>query len=149
MTILAEAVKASPPVQAAKIVVLTVIAVLILGLTGTSWYFFNALQDATENNTILKEANASLKQDLELVKIGQTAMGLGQLLTEQKKQELDVKARETRTTLKQKEQDIDRSASAPEEKARMKSEARMDSVWSMYCHVQPTNAICQTQGAAK
>lgn len=149
MTTLLDVAKVATPLSAVKIAVLTVVAVVVVGLAGTSWYLFRELNSAVEKNGQLKEVNATLKQDLELVRVGQAAMGLGQLLSDQQKQDLDKKARDTRTGLKQKEQQIDRSTATPEEKARQKSEARMASVWTMYCHIQPQNAVCQPAGELK
>lgn len=128
-----------------KVVVATIVVVLMLALAGISWYLFGELKEANKTNGQLKTANAALQQDLALIKVGQAAMGLGQLISDQQKQELDKKTRDTRDKLKQKEQAIDKSTVSPEEKARQKSEARMSSIWDMYCQIQPTNAICTAQ----
>lgn len=148
MTTPTDLIKVVTPISTIKVVLVTIASVVGVVLLALSMYLFSELKDAKETNGQLKENNAALKQDLALVKLGQTAMGLGQLLSDQEKQDLDKKARDTRSALKLKEQQINTSAATPEEKARQKSEARMDSVWSMYCHVQPTNAICKT-GEAK
>lgn len=130
-----------------KVIGATIVVVLMLILAGVSWYLFGELKEANKTNGELKTTNATLQQDLALVKVGQAAMGLGQLISDQQKQELDKKTRDTRDKLKQKEQAIDKSTVSPEEKARQKSEARMSSIWDMYCQIQPTNAVCTTQAA--
>lgn len=143
MTTPIDLVKVAAPISTIKVVLVTAASVVGVLLLATTLYLFSQLKDAKETNGQLKADNAVLKQDLALVKIGQTAMGLGQLLSDQEKQDLDKKARDTRTALKLKEQLITDSAAPAEEKVRMKSEARMESVWTMYCHIQPDNAVCK------
>lgn len=136
---------AAKPLAIVKVVVLTVLAVVFLGLAGSTWYLFTEVKETSSANATLKEANTSLQHDLELVKVGQASMLLGQVMSDQQKEALDKKVRDTRNALKQKEIAIDKSEATPEEKARMKSEARMTSVWDNYCFIQPNNAICKTQ----
>ena len=136
------------PIKTVKIVILSVIAVVFLGMAATSWYLFHELKAANAETGQLKEKNATLKQDLDLIKVGQGAMAVGQILSDQQKKELDDKARQSRTLLKATEQQIDRSANTPEEKARLKSVARMTSVMIMYCQIQPTNTACQPAATA-
>ena len=143
MTTPIDLVKVAAPISTIKVVLVTAASVVGVLLLATTLYLFSQLKDAKETNGQLKADNAVLKQDLALVKIGQTAMGLGQLLSDQEKQDLDKKARDARTALKLKEQLINDSAAPAEEKVRMKSEARMESVWTMYCHIQPDNAVCK------
>ncbi|HEX9137652.1 MAG TPA: hypothetical protein VF905_12015 [Nitrospirota bacterium] len=134
------------PLAVVKIVAVTILAVVMLGLAGATWFLFGQLKETTASNAKLNEANVSLKHDIELVKLGQSAMLLGQVMSDQQKEALDKKVRETRNVLKQKEQAIDKSTASPEDKARLKSEARMSSVWDNYCYLQPNNSICKTQG---
>ena len=131
------------PLNYVKIVILTVIGVLFLGMAGTSWYLFHELKAANAETGQLKEKNATLKQDLDLIKVGKDAMAVGQILSDQQKKELDDKARQSRTVLKATEQQIDRSTNTPEEKARLKSVARMTSVLVMFCQIQKQNTACQ------
>lgn len=149
MSIAAELVKGAVgtvvpnPLNYVRIVINTVIGVLFLSMAGASWYLFHELKAAKAETGQLKEKNATLTQDMALIKVGQEAMGVGQLLSDQQKKELDDKARQSRTVLKATEQQIDRSANTPEEKARLKSVARMTSVMVMFCQIQPANTACQ------
>lgn len=133
------------PVAMVKVVAVTVLSVVMLALAGATWFLFGELKETNKANTTLAAENTSLKHDIELVKLGQASMLLGQVMADQQKEALDKKVRDTRNALKQKEAAIDKSTATPEEKARMKSEARMSSVWENYCFIQPNNAICKTQ----
>jgi hypothetical protein len=147
MTMTAEVVGAvaAKPLAIVKTVLVTVLAVVMLALAGATWFLFGELKETNKANAVLEEANVSLKHDMELFKVGQSAMALGQILSDQQKESLDKKVRETRNVLKQKEQAIDKSTATPEEKARLKSQARMESVWDNYCYLQPTNVMCKQE----
>lgn len=138
----------SPFTKYVKIVFMTIIVMSLVGLLGIVWYLGKELEVMTAKNGELTETNRTLSQDLELVRVGQTAMNMGQLLSDQQKEDMDKQARATRNKLKARETEIDKTVKDPEEKARLKSEARMDSVWELYCHIQPSNAICKQRSPA-
>jgi outer membrane murein-binding lipoprotein Lpp len=138
--------KAIPPlniIHVVKIILATVLIMLLLALGGASWYLYHKFDEASMKNVELNAENSKLKGDIELIKVGQEAMTLGLSMASQQKENLDKKVRETRTILKQKEQQIDKSTASPEEKARRKAEARMSSVWDNFCYIQPSNTICK------
>lgn len=125
-----------------KIVLMTSLVILLLGTGGISWYLYHKFEEVSTKNIELGLENSKLKGDIELIKVGQEAMTIGLSIASQQKEDLDKKVRETRTALKQKEQQIDKSTATPEEKARQKAEARMSSVWENFCYIQPNNSIC-------
>lgn len=145
MTIPTDLVKAVTPLSTIKVVVVTILSVIGVILLSLTLYLFSELKDAKESNGALKAENATLSRDMELIRIGRTAMGMGQILSDQEKADLDKKARDTRTALKLKEQQIAKAPISEEEKSRQTSEVRMESVWAMYCHIQPDNSACQVK----
>ena len=145
MTIPTDLVKAVTPLSTIKVVVVTILSVIGVILLSLTLYLFSELKDAKESNGTLKAENATLSRDMELIRIGRTAMGMGQILSDQEKADLDKKARDTRTALKLKEQQIAKAPISEEEKSRQTSEVRMESVWAMYCNIQPDNSACQVK----
>lgn len=120
--------------------------VLVLLMGYVCHYLYQDNKKMMETNAALTEKVSSLKHDLQLIEIGQTAMGLGQLLADEKKESLSKKSREVRDTIKQKETEIDKTITDPAERAKAKSIVRMNGVWDMYCQIQPDNAICKSKG---
>lgn len=140
---------AIPPlhiVHIVKVAFATTIILVMIGLGFSSWYLFGELKQANEKIGSLTSENAKLKGDLETIKVTQAVMSAGQLVTDKGKEAVDKHAREVRTQLVQREQQIDHMPVAPEDKMRLKAEARMSSVWDTFCHLQPTNTVCQQQG---
>lgn len=130
------------PVSTLKSVLLTIGGVITLLLLLACLYLRSEVKDLKADNTQLTESNAKLKQDIELIKVGQTAMSIGQALANDEKNALDTKAKTVKTTLKNTETKIDKLPISKEEKEEQKSKARMDSVWLLYCQIQPDNTAC-------
>lgn len=137
------------PLKYVKIVFLTIAGVAFIALAVGCYWLYGQVQSANQKNGQLTEQVRTLSQDLALVKVGQSAMNLGQLLSDQQKEDMDKQVRATRNKLKTREIEIDKTIKDPEEKVRLKSEARMESVWELFCHIQPTNAICQQRVATE
>lgn len=145
-SITSDVVKTILPMNTIKVVFNTIFILLFIIGAGVVWYYHKDNAKLKESNVELTNSNALLKRDLELVKIGQASMVAGQLLASTQKEELTKKAQNVNTNLKIKEQVIDRSDLTVAEKEQKKSAARMDSVWEMYCQVQPENTICKQGG---
>lgn len=78
--------------------------ILIIGLLSAAcWYQYQEKEKLQTVNASLTKTVTDLKHDLELIQIGQQAMGLGQLLADEKKDALSKKSKEVRDTIKQKE----------------------------------------------
>lgn len=135
-------------IRAVKIAVAFAILVLVLAMGYLCYYLYQDNKKMQETNTVLTEKVTTLKHDLQLIEIGQTAMGLGQLLADEKKEALSKKSREVRDSIKQKETEIDKTITDPAERAKAKSIVRMNGVWDMYCQIQPDNTVCKTKGVS-
>lgn len=146
MSIPTDLVKQIVPISTLKVVAVTILSVMGVILLALTMFLFSELKDTKEKYGELKETNASLARDLDLIRIGGLAMTAGKLLSDEEKADLDKKVKDTRTTLKLKELEINKSNAPAEEKVRQKSQARMDSVWTLYCQIQPTNVACQPGG---
>lgn len=126
-------------------IITVVIVMIIIGVLGfTTHYFYQENKQTLVEKGELKEQLTAVKHDIELMRVGTEAMRLGQSLADKQKTETNTASRQVRDKLKVTEISIDNSTMSVEDKATAKSVARMDSIWSMYCQIQPNNAVCKT-----